>query len=913
MRAHPPKLPYALLRRALEDDPSGPAILGDLHESYLQKLEQRGRWAAGAWYSAEALTLAATTFARDTIRTDVRGRRGGRDGRMDRNWSLQSLLHDARYALKAVRRDIGFFVFATLIIGIGVGASTSVYSVMSPLMLAPLPFEEPESLVWIANGDPGDENVSLSWVTHRASKLRDIRQSTQLFEGMAAFNAFFNQSTHALITDGPAEQLMAAEVSDNFLEVLGIEPVVGRNFTPEEGTWGGPEAIILTHGFWMRRFAGDPGIVGTSVRIGDTPREVVGVLPPSFDFSSIFFPSVPVDFLLTFPISDETDQWGNTISIVARLKPGVTIDAAQAEYDELNRAMEEADPNRWGLGGWISPLQRYIAGPFRSALLLLAGAAATVMLIVCVNLSNMLLARSPKRTREIAVRRTMGATRFRLVRQLVLESVLLATGGAVVGVAIAVFTTRLVSNASGVTIPMLNEVGVDGGALGFTLVLALVAGVIVGVVPALQVSEGGEAAAMKSATGASRTGRGAARLREVLVVSEVALACVLLVFGGLFIRSFQEVLDVRLGFTPEDAVAWQLNPSPDFDELTEMTAHFDQMRAAVLSVPGVEAVGTVDALPLGRNRTWGFLVFGREISEDQPRYSLFPHMIDHGYLDVMGIPVLQGRGFTVDDVDGTMQVVLINETGARTIFPNEDPIGQQILAAGNEPWHIVGVVADVKHRSLEGGSGTQVYFPAAQLRAYSTLDFVVRSRLPMASLVGPVSAALAGVDPAMPTDNFWTLESTVDQAVSPRRFTLLLLSSFAGTALLLAALGIYGVLSYSVAERIPEIGIRMALGASGSSVRGQVVGRTLVLALIGIVIGMGVAITASGLVSSMLFGVAPTDPRDDRRDPAGVGVLRPDSRDARRPDGSADGAARLAITVAHRGLSPPSSPGRPLP
>jgi putative ABC transport system permease protein len=861
MRLQPPRFLYAVLSASLSHDASGPTILGDLHEEFMEKASEQGVWHARAWYTFEAMSLASTSVARNILRSlGGRERRERGERRVDNNWSLRSLINDARYAFKAVRRDVTFFVFASLIVGIGVGASTSVYSVMSPLLFAPLPFENPQELVWIANGDPGDEKVSLSWVTHRTNKLRDMREMTQLFDGMAAFNAFFNQSTYSLVGDGRAEQLMGAEVSDDFLDVLGVQLAAGRNFTSEEGSWGGPQAVILTHGFWMRRFAGDPRIVGSTIRLDDSPREVVGVLPSSFDFSSVFFPSVPVDFILPFPIGDETNRWGNTISIVARMRPGTTIDAVRAEYEEMNRALAEADPERWGLGGHVAPLQGYIAGPFKSALFLLAGAAGAVMLIVCVNLSNMLLARSPKRTREIAVRRTMGATRFRLVRQLMIESVALAASGAVVGVAIAVVATRLVSNSSGVTIPMLNEVAVDGAALGFTLLLALIAGLLVGIIPALQVSDGGEAAAMKTATGASRSGKGAGRLRELLVVSEVALACVLLVFGGLFLRSFQQVLDVQLGFTPENAVAWQLNPSADMGSLAEMTAAFGQMTAAVAVVPGVASVGLIDALPLGRNRTWGFRVVGRVVSETEQGYGLFPHMIDPGYLETMRIPLVAGRAFTADDVEGTTRVVLINESGAREVFPDGDAIGQQISVSGDILWTVIGVVGDVKHRTLEGGSGTQIYFPFAQLWSYSTLDMVVRSNIPIESIVGPVSAALTRVDGAMPTDDFWTIESTVDQAVSSRRFTLSLLGVFAATALLLAALGIYGVLSYSVAERLPEIGIRMALGASGAHVRGQVVGRTLFLASIGIVIGMTMAIVGSGVVSSMLFGVAPTDP-----------------------------------------------------
>ena len=373
--------------------------------------------------------------------------------------SITGITHDVRNAFRAVRRDLSFFVFAALIIGIGVGASTSVFSVMSPLMLAPLPFDNPEQLAWVANDRPGQ---GLSSVTHRSGNLRDFRELSQSFDGLTGYNAFFDQATYSLVGDGSPEQLMGAEVAHDFLDVLGVKPLYGRNFTAEEGTWGGPEAVVLSHGFWIRRFGGDPGVVGSAISLNETPTEIVGILPPSFDFSSIFTPAVEVDFLRIFAIGDETDRFGNSLSLIGRLRPGVTIQVAQDELDAIVLGLQEADPERWGLGAAVSGLQAHIAGPFRGALLLLAAAAATVMLIVCVNMSNMLLARSPRRTREIAVRRTLGATRGRLVRQLIIESLFLSMSGAVVGLGIAFATTRFVSGTTGISIPMLRDVAIDG-------------------------------------------------------------------------------------------------------------------------------------------------------------------------------------------------------------------------------------------------------------------------------------------------------------------------------------------------------------------------------------------------------------------------------------------------------------------
>ena len=766
---------------------------------------------------------------------------------------MSGLIQDLRYALRALRRGPAFLIFAVLIIGLGVGANTAVFSVMSPLMLKPLPFEEPDELVWIALRSSG----GMSSRTSRASNLRDFREMNQSFTEMTGYFAFFEYESYNLTGSGNPERLVGVGVARDFLEVLGVDPLMGRNFVEEEAVWDGRPAAILTHGFWQRRFAGDPGMVGKTIVLNEVPTEVVGILPASFDFSSTFSPGSRVDFLRPFPIADETDRWGNTLSMIARLRPGATVESAQADIDLMSSQLAEAQPDRWGLGGVVTGLRAQIAGDFPKALLLLAAAAGAVMLIACANLSNLLLARGPRRHKEMAVRSALGADRGRLLRQLLLESLVLALLGGVVGVAIAFGVTRLVAGTTAIRIPMLASVGIDGGALAFTFGVALVAGLLMGAVPAFQGSRGQEARAINDASRGSSEGKRSTAVRETLVVAEVALACILLVGGGLLLRSFATLLEVDLGFQPHEAIAWRVDTNRDFDSLAERVAFYDQLIAGVEAVPGVVAAGLTDTLPLGRNRGWTIGVTGVAYEQGE-RPGFFPRMVDHRYIPVMGIPLLAGRQFSPDDTGESANVIIINETAAERLFPGEGAVGRMVSVAGGD-WEVVGVVADVRHQSLEEGSGLEGYLPISQM-GFGTLDMVVRSPLPVESLQAGVAAALRGVDPDMPTGDFQTLDAIVERAVSPRRFILALLGAFAGTALLLASLGIYGVLSYSVSQRIPEIGIRMALGETAGEVRMRVVTRTLALALAGVVLGGVGALVVSRLIQSMLFGVAPTDP-----------------------------------------------------
>ncbi len=762
---------------------------------------------------------------------------------------------DARYALRKIRREPGFFVFAALIIGLGVGANTAVYSVMSPLMLRPLPFAEPERLVWVALRSEG----GMSAVTSRTSNLRDYRKLNRTFEALTGYFAFFEYGSYNLVGDGQPERLVGVGIAQNFLDVLGVRPLLGRGFVEEESVWNGRPAAILTHAFWTRRFNADPAMVGKSITLNGKPTVIVGVLPRSFDFASTFAPASRVDFLLPFPISDETDQWGNTLAMIGRLKPGVSIQTAQADFDAMTVRLKEADPARWGLGAVVSGLRDHIAGDFRTAMFLLVAAAGAVMLVACANLSNLLLARGRKRGKEMAVRSALGADRRRLLRQLTVESLILALCGGLVGVLLAFAVTRLVASSSAIRIPLLGAVSLDVGALLFTLLVTLVAGLLVGIAPVLQLSSGKEATAINDASRGSTEGKRSAAVREVLVVAEVALACVLLVGGGLLLRSFASVLDVKLGFQPHGTVAWRVDTERNFENREAAVAFYDRLIARIQAVPGVEGAGLTDTPPLGRNRGWGIRAKGVVYEEGQAP-GAFPRMVDHRYLQVMQIPLVAGRHFTEHDDTKSGKVVIINETAAKRLFPGQDPIGKTVLISGPDvDWQVIGVVSDVRHQSLEQDSGLEMYLPLAQTPDFAGLSMMVRSRLPIASLVGGIRAALQDVDPAMPTGDYQTLDSVVDRAVSPRRFILVVLGTFAGTALLLAALGIYAVLSYSVSQRIPEIGIRMALGESAARVQRRVVGRTLLLAGTGIAIGAALSFVLSRLMQSLLYGVEPTD------------------------------------------------------
>jgi putative ABC transport system permease protein len=763
------------------------------------------------------------------------------------NWD--SLTQDIRYALRTLRRDGGFFLAAVLIIGLGVGANTAIFSVVNALLFRPLQFQGSERLVWIANTG----NTGLSSETTKVANYQDWVRLNKSMESMTAYFAFFDYGTYSLIGSGEPERLVGVGVAQNFLSFLGVQPELGRGFVDEECKWNGTPAVILTHGLWERRFGADPRIIGRSITLNDKATNVVGVLPAGFDFSTVFTPGSRVDMLVPFPITAETDRWGNTLAVMGRLKPNVTVGQAQAEFDVINDQLRK-DPNRWTFGAKLTSLQGYLTSRFRRGLLVLLGAVGAVLLIACTNLSNLMLARAASRRKEMAVRSALGASRWRLIRQMLTESLVLSMTGAVLGMAFAYIGIRYLTAIRGVSIPLLHTVKMDGSALLFTVLAALATGLLFGVVPALQTSSSNESNALKDTGRGSSECRRTAWTRSILVMSEVALACVLLVGAGLLIRSFVSVLKVDPGFQADRAAVWRIDTGGKYPKDAQQVAFYDRLVRSVEAVPGVESAGITDALPLSRDRTWGIGARGVQYPKGQQPLA-HPRMIDWRYIRTMRIPLMAGRDFTAQDTAQSKKVILINEKTARQLWPGQNPIGQMV----NGDRQVVGVVGNVRHQALEEEGGLEMYFPITQM-TMGSVELVVRTKLAAQAIAPGVRAALRSVDPALPTAEYQELAELVDRAVSPRRFMVVLLGAFSAAALLLASLGIYGVVAYTVTQRTQEIGIRMALGASGGQVQRDVMAKTIALVSSGILVGVVGALILGRLAASLLFRLEPTDP-----------------------------------------------------
>ena len=770
---------------------------------------------------------------------------------MDKHW-LDSFVKDLRYSFRSLRRDAAFTTFAVLIVGLGIGASSTLFSVVNALLLRPLPFRDPQRLVWVTNYDTS----GLSGQTTQVGHLNDLREQNRSFADMAGYFAFYGVGDNILGGQRP-ERLSSVPVSCNFFPVLGVEPVLGRQFTAQECTWHGPKAVLLSHGFWERRFASDRSIVGRPLTIDNEPVTVAGVLPASFDFSSIFAPGSHIDLFAPFPLTAETNRWGNTMAIVARLKPGVSVASAQAEIRILAARITQAHPERNSFEGHVTPLADHVSGRMRLALMVLAGAVGVVMLIVCANLSNLLLARTAVRQKEIAIRTALGAGQWRLIRQMLTEGVALSCCGAALGALLALAGTRVLAHLDAINIPLLENVRTDGTALAFTLLMAVTTGVLFGLAPALQIPAAALHDVLKDTNRGSTEGKRRGWVRGALVVSEIAFACVLLVGAGLLIRSFMKVLDVDLGFRPERVASMRVDPDFQLHSREEATAYFDEVLRRAKSVPGVVGAGLTDALPLGRNRGWGVGVKGRTFPAGR-NPDAFVRVVSDGYITVMGIPIRQGRDLTERDVSSSDEVMLINETMARTLFPGEDALGKIVQA--DKERRVVGVVGDVRHLALEQGAGNEMYLPLRQCGDWASLDLVIRTTLPPEQFASAIRAALKPMAPNLPGNDFRLVQQLVDKAVSPRRFVVLLLGGFALFALILASLGIYGVISYSVNQRTQEIGIRMALGASAGNLQARIILQTLALAAAGMTLGGAASWIMARWLSGMLFETTSGDP-----------------------------------------------------
>jgi predicted permease len=769
---------------------------------------------------------------------------------------LDVLLQDLRYTVRTLGRDRVFTVVAVVILGLGIGANVAVFSVVNTLLLRPLPFREPDRLVWVA---PVDAN-GLSASTYSADAYDDLLTMNRSYTDVTGYYAFSTPDNFTLTGHGDPKPVTGISVAGNFFPMLGVEPELGRSFTKDESTKGGPAVAVLTHAFWMRQFHGDREISGKAITLDGKPVTVVGVLPETFDFGAVFSPGAKVDLFVPV-IMDDIRMEGNTLALIGRLKPGVSVAQSQDEAKTLFPQFYWSKKYPESKGNYTArpfELKQYVSGKLRRSLIVLWSAVGLILLIVCVNLSNLLLARSAARSKEFALRSALGAGRARLIRQLLTESLVLAGAGAVLGLGLAYAITGYLAHQGSIALPLLNSVKVDGAALSWTLLISVGAAVMFGLLPGLKIAGTNLQEALKDSGPGMSDGRSHERLRSALVISEVALACVLLIGAGLLLRSFMRVLDVDLGFQPSTAAAIKVDYD-DGGKTEKRNAIFEDVIRRVSAIPGVEAAGISDNLPLERNRGWGGPRVKGKDYKDGHIPGAFVYIVTPGYVPAMGMR-LRGRDFGwQDDMKGESTVIL-NEQAANFLWPGEDAVGR-IALIGKHEVRVIGVVADVHETNVEGKAGEQMYLPAMRDEwGPAGAELVVRTKLPPAQLSGSVLRTLRELNPNQPAVEFRPIQQIVDHAVSPRRFFVLLVGTFAVLGLILASLGIYGVISYSVARRTQEIGIRMALGATERRVQFEVIAKTLRMAAIGIGVGVAASFVVSRMIASLLFGTSPDDP-----------------------------------------------------
>ena len=781
---------------------------------------------------------------------------------------------DLRLAVRVLRKSRGFTAVAVLILALGIGANVAVFSVVDRVMLRPLPFPDAGRMVWLEPGKFLDPKLltaaGLSGKTWDVEGYQEFTRRAKSFERLTSFNPFLANSEYTLTGVGEARGVSGVMVEENFFEVLGVRPQIGRLFTHEETVKGGRPAVLLSDGFWRTGFHADPKIVGQAVELNKQPYTVIGVMPASFDFGAVFAPGLKFDVFTPAVLGGMLD-WGNTLSVVGVLKPGVTIAQAQGETDVVYHAINMA---HGGVGidftPTVSMLKEHVSGSLRRSMTVLWLAVGMVLLIVCVNLSSLLVARATARMKEFAMRTALGAGRGRLVRQLLAESLVLVVAGAGLGLGFAFAITAYLARQTAVAVPLLNGVRVDGTAVLWALVLALAVTMVFGLVPAMRLKDGDLQSALKDSGHGMSGGARPERLRSVLVIAEVAITCVLLVGAGLLLRSFVKTLDEDLGFQPERAAVMQV----DFDKGVsgdERARVLKEMIARVKAIPGVEAAGEADMLPLAKNRGWGFWT-----KENPPRKGDFEvamaRVVTPGYFGAMGMRLRAGRDFRWEDVPertdakthvktGGPNEVVINEAAARHFWPGENALGKHaVLDGGDSPDAVViGVIDDVRQTSVETKAGPEFFVPVRQEQPEGA-ELVVRSLLPAATLEPSVLAAVRQVNAGQPGYALRPLGSLVDHAVSPRRFLLVLVASFAVLGLGLASLGIYGVIAYSVVQRTQEIGIRMALGASAEAVQRGVMVKALRLAVLGVAGGTAAALVMARGMQALLYGTQTADP-----------------------------------------------------
>ncbi len=770
---------------------------------------------------------------------------------------LDILTQDLRFTFRTLRRDRRFTVVAVLILALGIGANIAVFSVVNSILLRPLPFQDPQRLVRIVEKEAGTNESAR---TYTADATQDFQEQNRFFQSVSGYFAFTGPDNFKLAGNGQPVPVTGKLVAEGFFQTLGVKPSLGRLFRSEEFVKHAQPVALLTYPFWKRQFGGDRSIVGKTINLSNTSVTVIGVLPNTFDFGSVFSPGARVDLFAPYIMDDFRDD-GNDLALVGRLKPGVSLAAAQREADEIfpRLLFDHKHPEfKPGYTGQLTILKEYVSGKLRRSLIVLWSAVGLILLIVCVNLSNLLLARASARSKEFAMRRALGASRGRLVRQLLTESLILAAAGAALGLGLASVILSYLANQESVALPLLTMVRVDGAVLEWTLLITVGAAGLFGTAPGLRMSGGNLQDTLKDGGHGTTEGRRHDRMRSTLVITEIALACVLLIGAGLLLRSFLRVLDIDLGFEPSHAAAISVDYDSGGSAAKQAAIWLEAVERAS-TLPGVEAAGISDNLPMSRNRGWGIAAKGEEQRPNSAFIGVFVYIVSPGYLRAMGMRLLEGRDISWEELSNNRNVVIINKTVARKLWPDRDPIGRKAIAGGAEA-EVIGVIADVRESGAEDNAGAQMYLPATKQFGPEGCYLVVRSKLPPAALATSVMSMLRQINPAQPATEFKPIQGLVDHATSPRRFFVLLVGTFACLGLLLASLGIYGVISYSVTRQTQEIGIRMALGATQGRVQLDVMGKTLRLALVGISLGIIASLAVARLISSVLFRTAPTDP-----------------------------------------------------
>ena len=760
---------------------------------------------------------------------------------------------DLRYAVRMLALNPGFASVSVLALALGIGANSAIFTVVNCVLLQPLRFHRPEQLVVVGerNLEAGFPRFSLS-----PGNYLDYRDQNQSFSGIAAFN------THGMnfVVGSEPERLRAAMVTTNFFAVLGAQPVLGRVFTRREGELGWDHVAAISAGLWQRRFGGRPDIVGQKLKLDDEIYQVVGVMPADFRFPG----RVEVWCPLAIDQSDWTQRGGHYLGGIGRLKEGVSLAAAQTDLNTIAARLQTAYPRtNHGWDTTLEDLQTASVGRVRPAMLTLLAAVGFVLLIACVNIANLLLSRSAARRREIGIRSALGAGRGRLVRQLLTESLLLATIGAALGLTLAWLGTRLLVRSAPTFLPRVTEIDLDARALVFTATLAVLTGLLFGLAPALHGARTSLSDALREGGRGSSVGFQRNRLRSVLVLGEVALALVLLSGATLLMRSFYRLESQDPGFDPHDVLTFRTNlPDAKYPGFDRKAAFYERAIERLRALPGVSQAGAASIFPLaGNDYIISFEQIGKPPKPPGQDSSAMYYAVTPGYFAATRIPLKAGRFFTEYDRANAPAVALISETMARQFYPHENPLGQRIqMGMGRtKPSEIVGIVGDVRDETLESRGRAAVYQPAAQV-PFGAMFFAVRTERDPAALIAGVRAAMRELDPELPLDAVGTVDDLVATSLSQRRFAMLLMAVFAGLALTLAVIGLYGVMSYSVSQATQELGIRIALGAQRRDVLRLVLGYGGILMAGGLVVGLAAAMAAAKLLATQLYDVRPTDP-----------------------------------------------------